>query len=481
MGRLKFARPAISGVIVSFLLATGTGVSQWSRGDDAPAKTSSKAATDSTHESPEEADLDVDEDLSALIVPVRFLGKLKEADRLQYLQEVRGLLAEGFKAKGDGLDGARKHLTSAHRLLGDDPRADYSYALVLTAQNKSALALEQFRVAAKSKKVPFLPGLQGIAWTSLSRGEYLEAFAALFELARRLEQSRESWPTEQDKENSAEWLGRVVGFLAGPGKTEAQAAPIDKLVADVSKLLTGDRSRGYENGRKMVLVRQQELQALAARPAEEVLAEVQQKREEIVAAAAAAESEAKQLEEEIRELKKPHDKRIADLGRQIRTSAATIKSTEPKIQEAQAEVEEFSTPKKHAQLKSQGMRRPAKVVARDENSGEKKIREGQLATAQKKLDRLQETLDTAHKRIADAKKQRDDARAEFRKATAEKRQALQAAQHKAAELAARAREAERGALTSEKLKARLTSLEAYVPLYPELEKERLLATLTTAP
>src|SRR5262249_23648188 len=153
-------------------------------------------------------------------------------------------------------------------------------------------------------------------------------FAALFELARRLEESRESWPTEQDKENSAEWLGRVVGFLAGPGKTEAQAAPIDKLVADVSKLLTGDRRRGEENGRKMVLVRQEELKALAARPAEEVLAEVQQKREEIVAAAAAAESEAKQLEEEIRELKKPHDKRIAELGRQIRTSAATIKSTE---------------------------------------------------------------------------------------------------------------------------------------------------------
>jgi chromosome segregation ATPase len=127
------------------------------------------------------------------------------------------------------------------------------------------------------------------------------------------------------------------------------------------------------------------------------------------------------------------------------------------------------------------MRRPAKVVGRDENSGEKRIRESQLATAQKKLDRLQESLDTAQKHIADAKKSRDDARAEFRKATADKRQALQAAQHRAAELAARAREAERGTLTPEKLKARATALEAYVPLYPELEKDRLLATLTTAP
>ena len=295
--RGAFRSPAAA-AIFSLFLVNCLGICRSSYGDEKPAKTSSKTSSpskaevigDATHESPEEADLDVDEDLSALIVPVRFLGKLKEADRLQYLQEVRGLLAEGFKVKGDGLDGARKHLTSAHRLAGDDPRADYSYALALTAQNKSALALEQFRVAAKSKRVPFLPGLQGIAWTSLSRGEYVEAFAALVDLARRLEESRESWPTEQDKESSAEWLGRMVGFLAGPGKVEAQAAPIDKLVADVSKLLTGARRRGYENGRKMVLVRQEELKALAARPAEEVLAEAQQKREEIVAVAASTES-----------------------------------------------------------------------------------------------------------------------------------------------------------------------------------------------
>jgi hypothetical protein len=121
------------------------------------------------------------------------------------------------------------------------------------------------------------------------------------------------------------------------------------------------------------------------------------------------------------------------------------------------------------------------VVAREENAGEKKIRESQLAAAEKNLDQLTSSLEAARKRVVEARKERDEAQVEFRKATAGKRQALHAAQHKAAELSARAREAEHGTLTPEKLKARVTALEAYVPLYPELEKDRLLATVTSAP
>ena len=81
------------------------------------------------------------------------------------------------------------------------------------------------------------------------------------------------------------------------------------------------------------------IKALAARPAEEVLAEAREKRDEILAAATAAATEATQIEEEIRDLKKPHDKKIADLGREIRTNAATAKSTEPKIEAAEAPFE----------------------------------------------------------------------------------------------------------------------------------------------
>lgn len=475
-------------LVLSFFLAGGLIVGDSSRGDDKPAMKRSKASAKPMHatkvegvgESADDSEWELDEDLSALVVPSRFLAKSRETDRLKFSLETRGLLLEGFKEKSDGLEAARKHLESAHMLVADDPRAAYSYGVVLLAQKKSVLALEQFRTAARLKKAPFLPALQGIAWISLSRGEYTQAFSALLDLAHRLEESHETWPTVQDKEHSAEWLGRMIGYLAGPGKTDEQAAQIQSLAADVDRLLTAERKQAYEHGRKVVAVRHEELKAFAARPDGEVLAEVRQKREDILAAAAAAESEGKQLEEELRELKKPHDKQLADLSREIRSNAAKIKSTTPKVEDAEGEVEEFSKPKLHPQLKNQGMRRPAQVVGRSENAGEKKIRESQLASAEKKLDQLKSSLEKARQDIVDARKQRDAAQVEYHQATAGKRQALQAAQHKAAELSARARDAEQGSLTPEKLKARVTALEAYVPLYPELEKDRLLATLKTA-
>jgi hypothetical protein len=225
-----------------------------------------------------------------------------------------------------------------------------------------------------------------------------------------------------DKEHSAEWLGRTIGFLAGPGKTAAQAAPIEALTTEVPRLLTAERRQACDRGLKAAAARYDELKALAARPAEELLAESRQTRDDLLAAAAAAESEARALEDELRELRKPHDRKLADLSRDMRASAAKIKSTEPKIEVAQAEIEEFSKPKLHPQMKSGGFRRPAKLVARKENEGEKRIRESQLGSARKKVEHLQTAVEEARQGIADARKERDRARAEFRTATADKRQ-----------------------------------------------------------
>lgn len=455
------------------------------RGDETTAKASAKlksaAHVDMADESADNGDQGLDEWLSALVVPERLSTRAKETDKLKFMMELRGLLVEGFKDKGDSAEAARKHFESAHRLPIDDPRAAYAYGVVLLEQKKTVAALEQFRAAAKQKKAPFLPALQGVAWTSLSRGEHLQALPALLDLAYRLEESQETWPAPEDKEHSAEWLGRMVGFLAGPGKTEEQVAHVEKLAVDVANLLTGERKQAYERGRQAVVARYDELKAYAARPAEELVAEASQKRDEIVAAAVAAERDVKKIEDELRALKKPHDKQLADLSRKIHDNAMKVKTMASRQTAAEAEVDEFSEPKMHASVRSQGnSRRPTLKVIRNENAGEKKIRESQLSSAQKKLDNLKSSIEDARKTIADAKRQRDEGQVEYRKATAGHRQALQEAQHKAAEISARARDAEHGPLTLEKLKARVTSLEAYVPLYPELEKDRLLATLKPA-
>lgn len=463
----------------AFAAVTGT----LSFGEDEAPKTKAKSPSKSKpakkveiFDEPADDDLDTDEDLTALVVPARFLAVSKETDRLKFSQELRGLLLEGFKDSGDSLEPARKHFDAARRIVADDPRAAYTYGIVLLAHNMPKEALEQFRAAAKQTKVPYLPALQGIAWLHLERGDSAQGLAALLDLAHRIEESREVWPPAHDKEHSSEWLGRMVGFLAGPRKSADEDAKIEKLASDVESLLTADRKKAYDHGKKAVAARYDELKVLAARPAEEVLAEAKQKREEVLAAAAAAESEAKKLEDELKDLKKPHDKQLADLSQEIRSNGTKVKSLSGDLEELEAEVEVLSIPGQYAQVRRyRGV--PYAAIPRAENGQEKKARETQLNAAKQKLGSVKSSIQSAKQRMADAKKQRDDAQAEYRKATADKRLALQAAQRKSAELAARARDVAHGALTPEKLKSRVTALETYVPLYPESEKGRLLSAL----
>lgn len=492
--RTVLALPAIflAGLIFVFELPVG----ETARGDDKSAKASAKsnsaansaANSSATDDAADEADLGIDIDLSVLIVPTRIQGKVKDTDQLKFAQELRGLLLEGFKDKSDALEQAKKHFEAAHQLPVHDPRAAYAYGVVLLAQDKAVAALEQFRAAGRLKKAPFLPALQGIAWTGVSHGDHAQALPALLDLARRLEDSQELWPAAEDKEQSAAWLGSMVGFLsgpflAGPGNAAAQASQIKKLAIDVAGVLTAERKLAYERCRKEAAARYVEIKALAARPMEVQLAEANQQREKNLAAAEAAVREAKQIEDELRWLKKPHDRQLTDLTRDIHENAMKIKTTASRVAAAEVEIEELSEPKKHASLKSSNSRRQTTLqkVIRNENAGEKKIRESQLAAAQRRLDNIQSSLEEARQAVANARKQRDEAQVDYRKDTAGKRQALHAAQQKAAELSICIRDAKRGAPTPEQLQARVTALETYVPLYPAVEKDRLLASLKPLP
>ena len=449
------------------------------RAADKPSKPSGENDAD------DEADSNVDLHLSALVVPAHLSSKAKDADKLKFASELRGLLLDGFKDKANSLETARKHFEAAHQIPVNDPRAPYAYGVVLLVQKKSAVAVEQFRNAARQKKVTYLPALQAVAWTSLSRGDYAQALPALLDLARRLEESQETWPAEEDKEGSAEWLGRVVGFLTGPGKRSEQTSQIEKLAADVAIALTAERKSAYERGRQASAARQAELQTMAARPEAELVTEANQQREKATAALTAARLEVKQLEDELRVVRQPHDKQLAELSREIHDNAMKVKTTTPRIPAVEAEVESLSEPKKHASVRnmqSTNRRVPSTTqkVIREENAGEKKIRESQLASAEKRLDNIKSSLEDAQQAVEKAKKKRAEEHVTFRQETAGKRQALIAAHQKAAELAARAREAEHGPPTAEALKARVTALESYVPLYPELERDRILASLKPA-
>jgi hypothetical protein len=475
-------------LVVPVVLFVGTNLvlNGASRGDEKPDKSAAKRAAKKAKAAEKSDDEDVappaddegleaDDDLTALIVPSTVLAKSKIIDRMKYSQELRALLMDGMKADSDSLATARRHYEAAHRAVADDPRATYAYALSLLAHNNSKEALDQFRAAARQSPAPFLPALQGIAWAHILRNDHAKGLPAALDLARKIEGVKETWPTDHDRQHSAEWLGRLMGYLSGPGSHSDQADAVEKAAANIGMMLANERKEAYDHGFKCVAGRHEKMKALATRPVEEVLAEAKQKKQELLAEAQAAEADVKRLEEEIRDVKKPYDKQMADFKSELRDAAGRRKKAALDYEEASEEVAAYSQPRVYPQIQTRGRMRT--MGARPENGTEKKARETQLASAQQREQQAQATLDQTKQQMTDTKAQRDQATADFRQSTADKRTELSEARKKSRHLAERVQDIEHFPLTPEKIKARVTALETYVPLDPDAEKTHLLATL----
>ncbi len=451
----------------------------------AKAKPRSKAKTTAKQDAPDADDAATgddagDEDLSPLVVPAALLGHVKKSDQLQFSQALRGLLLEGIAA--DGAASSKRHFEAAHQSVADDPRPAYAYGVALLVQKNPKDAATQFRAAARQTKSAFLPALQALAWVHLSKSDYKLGLPELIDLAGKIEESKGSWPTEHDKNHSAEWLGRVVGYLAGPcltdpGKSPGHAAQIEETAETIEKALSGERKTAYDQGRKRVARRHDELKALAARPVAEVLEESRQKREETLAAAQTAAASVKAIEEEIRATKKPFDQQIADADKEIRANNTKAKKLAHDVPEAEEAVEYLSQPQVNIQQVRPSRYRPQGVQVTNETAQQKKAREAQLASAKQRLQQLQSSIDNAKQSATDARAEREKAKADLKKALADKRTELVEAQRVAHDLAVAAKDAERALQTPETIKTRVTAFEAYVALDPETEKTRLLATL----
>ncbi len=444
---------------------------------------SASTAADDADSAPDEGEPETDDDFSDLRVPSETLAKVKTIDRMKFLQELRGLLAEGIPERGDGSGPAKRRFEALRRIAAGDPRGPYAYGVALLAQKKPKEALEQFRAAVQTK-VPYLPALQAAARSQVVTGDLSKALAGLSELAKQVEDAGDSPVSDQGRERSAEWLGRMMGYLAGPGKSAGAGADIDRLEKQIDGLLTGDRKVAYERGRNVVAARYEEFQALARRPPDELRNEVKRKTDEIAGLVKAAEDEVQRLEEEINGIKRPLDKEVAAAQREIRVHGPKVKRCRQGVEETTALVADLSVPRKYPASRSSSStaskgrtRTTTTYYMRSETNAERQAREAELAAAKESLKQLQASLEYSSERYDEALRQRDEAKAEIKRATADLVSELSTARRKRQELAARARIAEQTLLTPENLQLRLTAIDTYLPFDPAAEKTRLLATL----
>jgi predicted nucleic acid-binding Zn-ribbon protein len=382
---------------------------------------------------------------------------------------------EGMTA--DGAAAAKRHFEAATLNIPEDPRPAYAYGLALVVQKNPNEALTQFRAAARKTKAPFLPALEALPWVHLSKNDYKQGLPELIELAAKIEESKGNWPAEHDKTHAAEWLGRVIGYLTGPGKSPDYATQIESTAEKIEKTLSGERQAAFDQGRKRTARKYDELKTQAARPIADVLDELRQKREETRTAAQSAAGSIKTIEEEIRTIKKPFDQQISDADKEIRGNGTKAKKLAQDIPDAEDAVAFLSQPQVNVKAVRPSRSRPQGVQVQPETAQQKKARETQLATAKQQLQQIHSSIDNAKQSVTDARAQREQAKADLRKALADKRIELVEAQRVAHDLAVAAKDAERALQDPEAIKSRVTAFESYVPLDPETEKTRLLATL----
>jgi len=462
---------------LSWAMASGVDAAEKAGSKARPAKASAKKS-DSSSTAGDDADhdsADVDDDVSALMLPAEMLGSVKKSSQLQFTQALRGLLLEGMTA--DGAAASKRHFEAASQNVPDDPRPAYAYGVALLVQKSPNEAATQFRAAARKAKAPFLPALQALPWVHLSKGDYKQGLSELAELASKIEDSKGSWPTEHDKVHASEWLGRVVGFLTGPGKSPDYSTQIDSTVEKIEKTLSGDRRAAFDQGRQRTARRHDELKTQAARPAADVLDELRQKREETRSASQTAADSVKSIEEEIRTIKKPFDQQIADADKEIRANGTKAKKLAQDIPDAEQAIELLSQPQLTATAVRPSRYYPQGIRVQNENAAQKKAREAQLAKVKQELQQIQSSVENAKQSVADSRSQRERAKADLKKALADKRVELAEAQRVSHDLAVAAKDAERALQSPDSIKTRVTAIDSYVALDPETEKTRLMATL----
>lgn len=185
-----------------------------------------------------------------------------DADRTAYVGLVGRLLNEGLRSKGKGsVESAKQYAEEARRLCDDDPRLDYALGLVLMKNFRSQEALKLFQVAGSHDAYPYLPARRAEIWYLLSRKKYDQGLQRYAELAKVISKTSSGWPDEPTRTATAHWMGRLAGYLAGPGSTRKVAALLEQPGMDFRQAMSERFHAAFDAGSEATAFTYQQLKA----------------------------------------------------------------------------------------------------------------------------------------------------------------------------------------------------------------------------
>ncbi len=417
-------------------------------------------------------------------------GPVKE--RMKFASHRNGMLKSGWEGEpAKGLAAAKLDYEAARKLCPNDPRLDYAYGLVLWKHDRRDEAIKQFDAAAHlSEKVsPFLPAAQAGAWGRLLNQQREAGWKQLAAIATALSKSKGDYPTGVQKADSALFLGRAVEFLCGPGRTE-QSADADQRQADaVTVLIPADLRDEFARGRHQIDKRHADLKALADRPADEIVAEFQQKKSELQQQLDEYKAEISRLKDQIDEQSKTQKKWLAEQQKQVGQRESVLPRIQAQINAASQDYAANRVPGRYTEIQTvrvkvkdekakSGYRYETerREVEVPEPAGVRLARLDRLGTAQKTGEELVRQGNAIRAEVQQLKTEKVQSNRNFVRGLTEVRTARSKQFRNQRELTAKVKQFEQDYHSPETLKARVSTIAPYVPWDPDVEREALIAS-----
>ena len=172
--------------------------------------------------------------------------------------QVAKLLETGWKTAPDTFALAQEQYEQAKQSNPSDVRIPFAMALVAIKTQHNEQAAKYLKDALINEK-PLLPIRRATIWHALNRNDVDSALAAIRDLGRIM--SADGAPEDRpDYQESARWLGSVVGFGVEPGGNRFRADELNALDAQLSGDLKGKLLTEYVAGKAAVTKRFNELQ-----------------------------------------------------------------------------------------------------------------------------------------------------------------------------------------------------------------------------
>jgi hypothetical protein len=216
---------------------------------------------------------------SALIIGVLFpIGSLL-AEPPSVRQEIAGLFETGWSTTAASRSAADRTFEELSVVARKDPRSGYAYALVLMKQRRYEQAINELDNVLKREESNLAARENRIRLLMLTKN-YSGALVELDRLSRIISEAPQEQFSPQRRHEVLRFIGRVVGFLEGPGESGVAAVTRNRAQREIESRLSEDGLVIYDEARDGVLARFGKSIGQAETGREEAVTEKQRQREE---------------------------------------------------------------------------------------------------------------------------------------------------------------------------------------------------------